>query len=115
MDIDITVLKFDDQAERESFVKELQDFLGTAEVGTGSKGLEIRQDQMLKQAVTKAHHQMVLERFFRVAFAQECLPGYRRIDRKIFEGECVPCECNGHAVECDDFTGACIFQPNMYT
>ncbi|XP_070556677.1 laminin subunit alpha-2-like [Ptychodera flava] len=39
---------------------------------------------------------------------EECLPGYRRIDGKIFEGECVPCECNGHAVECDDFTGACI-------
>ncbi|XP_070541735.1 dual oxidase 2-like isoform X2 [Ptychodera flava] len=64
------VLKFDDQAQRDSFIKELQDFLGTAEVGIGSKRLEIKQDQMLKQAVTKAHRQMVLERFFRVAFAQ---------------------------------------------
>ncbi|XP_006823268.2 laminin subunit alpha-2-like, partial [Saccoglossus kowalevskii] len=46
---------------------------------------------------------------------EECITGYRRINGELFEGICVPCDCNGHAAECDDITGECIeCQHNTY-
>lgn len=32
---------------------------------------------------------------------QSCLPGYYRVDGILFGGICQPCECHGHASECD--------------
>ncbi|XP_058532986.1 laminin subunit alpha-1 isoform X2 [Ochotona princeps] len=32
---------------------------------------------------------------------ESCLPGYYRVDGILFGGICQPCECHGHAVECD--------------
>ncbi|XP_043922451.1 laminin subunit alpha-1 [Protopterus annectens] len=32
---------------------------------------------------------------------EACLPGYYRVDGILFGGNCQPCECNGHASECD--------------
>nr|XP_033789765.1 laminin subunit alpha-3 [Geotrypetes seraphini] len=39
---------------------------------------------------------------------QECAPGYYRDNRGLFLGQCVPCNCNGHANRCQDGTGICI-------
>ncbi|XP_051046860.1 laminin subunit alpha-1 [Phodopus roborovskii] len=32
---------------------------------------------------------------------ESCLPGYYRVDGILFGGICQPCECHGHASECD--------------
>uniref|UniRef100_A0A8C2S9K1 Laminin subunit alpha 1 n=1 Tax=Capra hircus TaxID=9925 RepID=A0A8C2S9K1_CAPHI len=36
-----------------------------------------------------------------VLLLQSCLPGYYRVDGILFGGICQPCECHGHAAECD--------------
>ncbi|XP_054980794.1 laminin subunit alpha-1 [Sorex araneus] len=38
---------------------------------------------------------------------ESCLPGYYRVDGILFGGICQPCECHGHAEECD-IHGVCI-------
>lgn len=43
---------------------------------------------------------------------QRCFPGYYRDDSTGFPGRCVPCECNGHAEECEDRTGRCLVRRN---
>ncbi|XP_072008302.1 laminin subunit alpha-1 [Engystomops pustulosus] len=37
---------------------------------------------------------------------ESCIPGYYRVGGTLFGGICQPCECNGHATECD-IHGAC--------
>ncbi|XP_069813854.1 laminin subunit alpha-1 isoform X1 [Dendropsophus ebraccatus] len=37
---------------------------------------------------------------------ESCIPGYYRVGGTLFGGICHPCECNGHATECD-IHGAC--------
>ena len=64
------VMKFDDEELRTEFISDLENWLGSTEVGIGRERREIRETEMLKMAVTKAHRQKTLERFFRVAFAQ---------------------------------------------
>lgn len=44
---------------------------------------------------------------------QRCFPGYYRDDSVRFPGRCVPCECNGHAEECEDKTGRCLVRKNF--
>uniref|UniRef100_A0A8C4MPQ1 Laminin subunit alpha-1 n=1 Tax=Equus asinus asinus TaxID=83772 RepID=A0A8C4MPQ1_EQUAS len=36
-----------------------------------------------------------------VLLLQSCLPGYYRVDGILFGGICQPCECHGHAAQCD--------------
>ena len=36
-----------------------------------------------------------------------CDFGYRRLNTTLFRGECVPCDCHGHAADCDPYTGQC--------
>ncbi|XP_066271322.1 laminin subunit alpha-2-like [Branchiostoma lanceolatum] len=38
-----------------------------------------------------------------------CIRGYRRVNGQLYGGQCEPCQCNGHAEECDDVTGTCLF------
>ncbi|XP_036274949.1 laminin subunit alpha-1 [Pipistrellus kuhlii] len=38
---------------------------------------------------------------------ESCLPGYYRVDGILFGGICQPCECHGHAAECD-IQGVCL-------
>ncbi|KAM3839038.1 laminin subunit alpha-1 [Vipera latastei] len=38
---------------------------------------------------------------------ETCVPGYYRVDAILFGGICLPCDCNGHATECDS-RGVCI-------
>lgn len=38
---------------------------------------------------------------------EECAPGYYRVDGP-HGGYCEPCDCHGHATECDVETGICI-------
>uniref|UniRef100_A0A4X2M7H8 Laminin subunit alpha-1 n=1 Tax=Vombatus ursinus TaxID=29139 RepID=A0A4X2M7H8_VOMUR len=38
---------------------------------------------------------------------ESCLPGYYRVGGILFGGICQPCECHGHATECD-IHGACL-------
>ncbi|XP_060056690.1 laminin subunit alpha-1 [Erinaceus europaeus] len=38
---------------------------------------------------------------------ESCLPGYYRVDGILFGGICQPCECHGHATECD-IHGICL-------
>lgn len=39
---------------------------------------------------------------------EECAPGYYRIQSGPHGGYCAPCECHGHASECDVNTGVCL-------
>lgn len=39
---------------------------------------------------------------------EECAPGYYRIESGPHGGYCVPCQCSGHATQCDLNTGVCI-------
>lgn len=39
---------------------------------------------------------------------EECAPGFYRIQSGPHGGFCVPCQCHGHANECDVNTGACF-------
>lgn len=45
-----------------------------------------------------------------VLVLQSCLPGYYRVDGILFGGICQPCECHGHAAECD-IHGVCFVSP----
>lgn len=38
---------------------------------------------------------------------QSCLPGFYRVGGVLFGGNCMRCECNGHASDCDA-DGACL-------
>ncbi|XP_069476798.1 laminin subunit alpha-1 isoform X2 [Ambystoma mexicanum] len=38
---------------------------------------------------------------------ESCISGYYRVDGILFGGNCQPCECNGHATECDT-NGMCF-------
>ncbi|XP_062987367.1 laminin subunit alpha-1 [Elgaria multicarinata webbii] len=38
---------------------------------------------------------------------EACLPGYYRVGGILFGGICLPCDCNGHATECD-IHGVCL-------
>ncbi|XP_032166436.1 laminin subunit alpha-1 [Mustela erminea] len=38
---------------------------------------------------------------------ESCLPGYYRVDGILFGGICQPCDCHGHAAECD-IHGVCL-------
>ncbi|CAB1439667.1 unnamed protein product [Pleuronectes platessa] len=38
---------------------------------------------------------------------ESCLPGYYRVGGVLFGGNCMQCECNDHATECD-FNGVCL-------
>ena len=64
------VVKFDEEDSRTEFISELESFLGSGEVGLGMERREIRENELLKMAITKEHRQKTIERFFRVAFAQ---------------------------------------------
>jgi hypothetical protein len=39
---------------------------------------------------------------------EECAPGFYRIESGSHGGYCVPCQCHGHATECDVTTGKCL-------
>ncbi|XP_075600356.1 laminin subunit alpha-3 [Balearica regulorum gibbericeps] len=39
---------------------------------------------------------------------QECGLGYYRENKGVFNGHCVPCNCNGNSNRCQDGTGKCI-------
>lgn len=41
---------------------------------------------------------------------EDCAPGYYRISSGPHGGYCVPCQCHGHANECDVNTGVCLVQ-----
>ncbi|KAK7494115.1 hypothetical protein BaRGS_00014588, partial [Batillaria attramentaria] len=38
---------------------------------------------------------------------EDCAPGFYRIQRGRYLGQCVPCNCNGHSNDCDAVTGQC--------
>ncbi|GFT66944.1 hypothetical protein NPIL_295941 [Nephila pilipes] len=62
------ILKFDVADEKEVFIEKLEVFLGR--IGIGRQRYETTMSHMLKTAITKAHRQKQLEKFFRVVFAQ---------------------------------------------
>ena len=39
---------------------------------------------------------------------ETCAVGYTRGLSGLYLGECVPCDCNGHSVECDPDTNECM-------
>ncbi|XP_063956076.1 dual oxidase 2-like isoform X4 [Lytechinus pictus] len=64
------VLKFPDPESRLEFISDLEAFLGSDEVGVGRERQEIRENELLKVAVTKEHRTKLLEQFFLMAFSQ---------------------------------------------
>ncbi|XP_055007957.1 laminin subunit alpha-3 [Boleophthalmus pectinirostris] len=39
---------------------------------------------------------------------EKCAPGYFRDGSGLYLGQCIPCNCNGLATECEDKTGRCL-------
>ncbi|XP_038127225.1 laminin subunit alpha-2 isoform X2 [Cyprinodon tularosa] len=39
---------------------------------------------------------------------ETCLPGFRRVHGKLYNGVCEPCQCHGHSLHCHEFTGNCL-------
>uniref|UniRef100_A0A674B6M8 Laminin, alpha 2 n=1 Tax=Salmo trutta TaxID=8032 RepID=A0A674B6M8_SALTR len=39
---------------------------------------------------------------------QMCSSGHRRVNSSVFQGVCEPCDCHGHATQCDDITRQCL-------
>ncbi|XP_061425546.1 LOW QUALITY PROTEIN: laminin subunit alpha-2 [Lethenteron reissneri] len=37
-----------------------------------------------------------------------CVRGHRRVNGSLYAGACEPCDCHGHATECDDVSGNCL-------
>ena len=64
------VMRFDDEELRTEFVSDLESWLGSTEVGVGRERHEVKEAELLKNAITKGQRQKLLESFFRVAFAQ---------------------------------------------
>ncbi|KAH3831938.1 hypothetical protein DPMN_105211 [Dreissena polymorpha] len=52
--------------------------------------------------------QCTCPRGYRGTSCEDCAMGYYRARTYPFLGTCVPCDCNGHATECDLHTGQCI-------
>ena len=48
-----------------------------------------------------------------VCSTQACEYGYRRVGGVLQGGQCEPCDCNSHAVECSDYTGQCYVSMQM--
>ncbi|MEQ2180693.1 hypothetical protein GOODEAATRI_003829 [Goodea atripinnis] len=44
---------------------------------------------------------------------EKCAPGFYREASGLYLGNCVPCECNGLADECEDGTGRCLVRTLM--
>ncbi|XP_064610527.1 LOW QUALITY PROTEIN: basement membrane-specific heparan sulfate proteoglycan core protein-like [Liolophura sinensis] len=38
---------------------------------------------------------------------EKCAPGFFRVNRGEYLGDCLPCNCHGHSNDCDPLTGAC--------
>jgi laminin alpha 3/5 len=45
---------------------------------------------------------------------EECAPGFYRIESGSHGGYCVPCQCHGHATECDVTTGKCLVRQILF-
>lgn len=63
------VLRFADDEARQEFISECENFLGSPDVGVGRERMEVKEKDMLQNAITKEHRQRTLEKFFRHAFA----------------------------------------------
>jgi len=45
---------------------------------------------------------------------EDCMMGYYRSHRYPYLGRCSPCQCYGHADECDLNTGVCLVRKHSY-
>ncbi len=45
--------------------------------------------------------------FIFLIWFQDCATGYTRSEGGLYIGLCEPCQCNGHATDCDPETGVC--------
>lgn len=76
--------------------------------------INIMQDEAIESHVTEntalAHsvEQCLCPPNYQGSSCEECAPGFYRIPSGPHGGFCVPCECNGHANECDVDTGVCL-------
>ncbi|XP_074541079.1 laminin subunit alpha-2 [Halichoeres trimaculatus] len=39
---------------------------------------------------------------------ETCIPGFRRVNRVLYNGVCEACLCHGHATQCHEVTGHCL-------
>lgn len=44
---------------------------------------------------------------------QACVPGFRRVNGKLYNGVCAACHCHGHASQCHEVTGHCLVRPGF--
>lgn len=66
----LQVLLFSEEAERSIFVKKLRDYL--KESGFDLHLSEMKEQSLMKRAVTQEQRKQILETFFRHLFAQVC-------------------------------------------
>ena len=45
---------------------------------------------------------------------EACAPGFSRQPGGAYMGECLSCNCNGHATQCDTVTGACLVRSSAH-
>ncbi|XP_078588856.1 dual oxidase 2-like isoform X2 [Branchiostoma floridae x Branchiostoma japonicum] len=69
------ILNFDYTEDRDNALMQVEDFLGTVEVGRRRQ--EMKSSDLMKAIVTKADRQKQLEKFFRIIFAQAGASGFK--------------------------------------
>ncbi|XP_050301015.1 laminin subunit alpha [Anthonomus grandis grandis] len=116
-----------DQARREHFMEVLKDLRGVYirasywTQGETTRLIDVSQDEgITRQEFAERYgenqvapedmpsvERCACEPNYQGLSCEECSPGYYRVEGP-YGGACVPCECNGHANECDVNTGKCL-------
>ena len=69
--------------------------------------LEFGSEQSLNLRKTIAVEQCLCPPGYDGLSCENCGYGYTRRNNSIFRGECLKCDCNGHAASCDPYTLRC--------
>ncbi len=77
--------------------------------------MEIGSQQSLNLRKTVAVEQCLCPQGYRGLSCESCSYGFTRRENLLFKGECVKCECNGHAATCDPFNLRCGVSPKYFT
>ena len=69
--------------------------------------MEFGSQESLSLKKTTAIEQCLCPPGYEGLSCEKCSYGYVRLNNTIYQGQCMKCECNGHAATCDPFTLRC--------